>query len=90
MQAVAESASYNHWAVAAAPDYLWVGSFYEQAVVQQVDRTSLAAVANVTLPDSMFLDHIMLSNDHTLVYVNWSAPRHTHTHIHVHSAYAYT
>ena len=73
-----ETPSYLDWAVAATPDYLWVGSFYVQngssfvyaSMVQKVDRKTLTAIANVTLPDHMFLDHIMLSGDNRLVYVN--------------------
>ena len=70
--------SFLYWAVAAAPDYLWVGSFYQRnasslvysAMLQQVDRATLIPTANLTLPDYTFFDHIMTSADGSLVYVN--------------------
>ena len=71
-------ATFDYWAVAATPDFFWVGSFYlpnstsagYTSLLQQVDRKTLTPIANITLRDSVFFDHIMLSADYSLVYVN--------------------
>lgn len=71
LKTASESAVLDIWAVAAAPHYLWLGTFSDSGLLlQKVNRTSLVVTANVSLPNQIFVDHIMLSPDNSLIYVN--------------------